>query len=488
MIMAVMGITAKVQAQCTLKDAVITINTASQAGPNCTVNFDLSFEFDNNNGNKTVVIQAWKEDDYPNYWGANCDNNKAPKAADLRKTTAPYSPGTPGPLPFLNIAFDAATQSVINSADYPGGGVTLGSGYTVNVGPLVGGFFKVTLTNLIVTVPNQICGNGVTIRADVWSSQASLNSQWTPHCVICNNRYAFNYPEVSASLNCLNPRLYGVRINNINTSQAIISSWKVYRDDNQNGTLEIGTDPLVDDQSGININLAPGQIYNPGAIFPYIGNNSAPSINRNLIVVVTTAGLANNQIALAANACSPLPVDFKSFTATRNKSNVIVKWETSTEVNSSGFAVERNINGTWDQVAFVPSQAPGGNSSSDLSYQFIDLNTAKGISQYRIKQIDIDNKSKFSDIRSVKGDGQIGKIIVYPNPTADGRVNVVFDDASVTRSITVSDMSGRTVKQINSITNNNITIDNLQPGMYSLRVFVPETGEQSVMKVVVNKR
>jgi len=183
-----------------------------------------------------------------------------------------------------------------------------------------------------------------------------------------------------------------------------------------------------------------------------------------------------------------LPVTFNSFTATRNKSNVIVKWETSTEVNSSGFAVERNINGTWEQVAFVHSQAPGGNSSSDLNYQYIDLNTAKGISQYRIKQVDIDNKSKYTDIRSVKGDGQMGGIVVYPNPTADGRVNVVFDNASVTRSITVSDMSGRTVKQINSITNNNITIDNLQPGMYSLRVFVPETGEQSVMKVVVNKR
>ncbi|MBK8310617.1 MAG: T9SS type A sorting domain-containing protein [Chitinophagaceae bacterium] len=50
-------------------------------------------------------------------------------------------------------------------------------------------------------------------------------------------------------------------------------------------------------------------------------------------------------------------------------------------------------------------------------------------------------------------------------------MNVVFDDASVTRSISVIDMSGRTVKQINSITNNNITIDNLMPGIYSLRVY-----------------
>ena len=49
-------------------------------------------------------------------------------------------------------------------------------------------------------------------------------------------------------------------------------------------------------------------------------------------------------------------------------------------------------------------------------------------------------------------------------------------------------MSGRVVKKISGVTNSNIQIENLMPGIYSLRVFVPETGEQSVMKVVVNKR
>jgi len=54
----------------------------------------------------------------------------------------------------------------------------------------------------------------------------------------------------------------------------------------------------------------------------------------------------------------PLPVGFKSFTAARNHSNVLLKWETSFEQNSNGFAIERNIRGHWEQVAFVPSQLP----------------------------------------------------------------------------------------------------------------------------------
>jgi hypothetical protein len=166
---------------------------------------------------------------------------------------------------------------------------------------------------------------------------------------------------------------------------------------------------------------------------------------------------------------------------------VLVKWETTSEQNNTGFAVERNINGNWQQVAFVPTQAVSGNSDIKLSYSYIDVNLTRGISQYRIKQIDIDAKAKYTEVRSVRGDGQPGKIIVYPNPSNDGRVNIVFEDVRGTRNISVTDMSGRVIKQINGITNNNIQIDKLLPGMYSLRIMVVENGEQTVEKIIVNK-
>ena len=208
------------------------------------------------------------------------------------------------------------------------------------------------------------------------------------------------------------------------------------------------------------------------------------------IIVWTNNSCGGNDCLAAFREISnsPLPVSLKSFTAARNRSNVVVKWETATEINNSGFAVERNINGSWEQVAFVASQAVNGNSDAILSYQYIDLNNTKGITQYRIKQVDIDLKSKYSEVRAVRGEGQLGKTVVYPNPTNDGKVNIVFEDGNVSRDISVSDMSGRTIKQLRGITNNNITIENLTPGMYSLRIVIPSTGEQSVEKIVVNKR
>ena len=184
---------------------------------------------------------------------------------------------------------------------------------------------------------------------------------------------------------------------------------------------------------------------------------------------------------------SPLPVTFSLFNATRNLSNVLLKWETSTEENNTGFAVERNITGAWEQITWVPTQAPGGNSNDLLIYSYTDLNNAKGVTQYRIRQVDLDGRSKYSEVRSVRGENQRGQITVYPNPSPDGKVNIVFDGGNVVRDLSVIDMSGRIVKQMRGVTVSNITIENLVPGMYTVRVVVPSTGEQIIEKLVVNK-
>lgn len=210
--------------------------------------------------------------------------------------------------------------------------------------------------------------------------------------------------------------------------------------------------------------------------------------NYGVILVYRTKRGCFDKVVAVPNTCQPLPVEFKSFTAVRNRSNVMLRWETASEQNNSGFAIERNVNGNWEQIGWVPTQAQNGYSESVLVYSYNDLNNIKGISQYRIRQVDFDAKSKLSETRAVRGDGQIGKTIVYPNPSNNGKINVVFEDASVTREVSVSDMSGRVIRQMKGITNNNITIENLNPGMYTIRIVAIETGEQAVEKVVVNKR
>lgn len=214
--------------------------------------------------------------------------------------------------------------------------------------------------------------------------------------------------------------------------------------------------------------------------------------------IITVAILIWTNNSCGGNSCEaasrtiahiPLPVRFISFNAKRNNSSsVSLTWQTAMESNNSGFAVERNTDGLWNQVAFVPSQAPDGNSQTVLSYSYTDQNNSSGITQYRIRQIDIDGQSKYSEVRAVRGLAQSGNMIVYPNPSSTGTVSVVFEDAAGLRDISLTDMTGRLVKNWQGVSNNNLQIDNLTPGFYALRVIVRETGEQTVKKIVVDKQ
>lgn len=191
-------------------------------------------------------------------------------------------------------------------------------------------------------------------------------------------------------------------------------------------------------------------------------------------------------VTWSSTAGSPLPVTFGAFTASKNGSSVVLKWETLTEINNSGFAIERNTNGTtWEQIGFVRSATTDGNSVSKLAYQYNDVNTAKGISQYRIRQIDINGNAKYSEIRAVRGDDQPSKTTVFPNPSNDGKVTVLYSDNSQ-RDVTLFDMTGRTVKQWRSFSSNTLQMDNLVPGMYNLRSVNLETGSQSAEKIMVS--
>lgn len=179
------------------------------------------------------------------------------------------------------------------------------------------------------------------------------------------------------------------------------------------------------------------------------------------------------------------PVSFKAFTASRKNNGVALTWTTASEQNNQGFRIERNLGSAWEEIAFIPSAADGGNSATDLSYNFTDANSAKGISQYRIKQVDLDGQFSYSDIRSVRGSGS-ANIVVYPNPSPNGKTTIMFDEDNVVRDVFVSDGQGRILKQYRQTTDNSLVIEQLAKGFYTIRVVNRTTGSSFVEKLVVN--
>jgi len=471
---AFLGFTAgKSNAQCTVSDIVFQNITVIGSTPlTCTVKFDAVFNIENNNGNKFIFIHAWLQNDYPNYF--HCVNGQttingsiaAPHGTDLIKS-------------FINIGLDNnGLIPTVLSVYPPDASVQLATIESVRKELLPDGSANIFLTGVVVTAP-VVCGTPVVIQADLWSSQSA--SAQRAHCVNCGIRYSAGYLNVTGLVNCLNLMYFGTISNN--TSIPIDGYYRVFADVNGDGYFSPSVDTLLQTNTSFSVG-ANGSTSISG---PIPGVN----LNQDVFIIITqntgTADGASRVFLLQSTQCAPLAVTFKSLKATRiNQNHVVVNWETATETDNSGFAIQRNMgNNSWEIVSFIISQAPNGSSNSSLFYTFNDVNSNKGITQYRIKQVDLDGRAKFSEIRSVRGDAQKGKIIIYPNPSTNGRINVVFEEKDGIRDVTLSDMFGHTVRQWKRVTNNTLLIEKLGTGMYTLKVVVQKTGYISVEKIMV---
>ncbi|RYY83008.1 MAG: T9SS type A sorting domain-containing protein, partial [Chitinophagaceae bacterium] len=197
-------------------------------------------------------------------------------------------------------------------------------------------------------------------------------------------------------------------------------------------------------------------------------------------------GCYDLSIPLNCPAAIVLPVTLQSFNLQRNGSSIALRWSTLTEVNNRGFYVQRmQGNGRWENVTFVASQATGGNSTNVISYSFNDMNSYRGISQYRLYQVDIDGRGRYSDIRSTRGEGTISKLLVFPNPSM-GVANLQFANADGARDVQVADMSGRVVKQWRNTGSQSLQVSGLTPGIYTVRVVELRDGSQQTERLVVS--
>jgi len=139
-------------------------------------------------------------------------------------------------------------------------------------------------------------------------------------------------------------------------------------------------------------------------------------------------------------ASSPLPVELASFEATKaqasgaGKEVVTLSWTTASEQNNAGFEIQRRAEGsapggTWEQVGFRESKAPGGSADEAQTYRFTDeeLPYAADTLEYRLRQVDVSGAATLSDPVTVARSGVSSLQLkeTYPNP-AQRRVTVRF--------------------------------------------------------------
>lgn len=114
---------------------------------------------------------------------------------------------------------------------------------------------------------------------------------------------------------------------------------------------------------------------------------------------------------------SIIPVELTSFVANNDRNNVTLNWATATEVNNSGFQIERKSNGSseWTNISFVSGK---GTSTEINDYSYIDKSLTVGKYSYRLKQVDLDGTYEYSPIIEIDVNAPDEYTLYqnYPNP------------------------------------------------------------------------
>lgn len=161
----------------------------------------------------------------------------------------------------------------------------------------------------------------------------------------------------------------------------------------------------------------------------------------------------------------PLPILLNSFYAKRNKDVVELNWKSSSEINAKEFILQKNNGNGWTDVKSIPAR----NVANGAAYSTTDINTSKGTTLYRMKMVDMDRSFDISDIRVVKGAGIVADYTVFPNPgRGNGKISIT--DISGPTEISIIDMSGRVIKTETLENKNSVALDNIQNGVYQIRI------------------
>ena len=141
--------------------------------------------------------------------------------------------------------------------------------------------------------------------------------------------------------------------------------------------------------------------------------------------------IGSNYPQLQDNPDPALPVELVTFAATANETEVLLNWQTATEVNNYGFEVQKsevssqNSEGSFKKIGFVQGN---GTSNSPKEYSFVDPHNPNFDQvSYRLKQIDNDGTFNYSktitvdltNITTVEEEGIPKEYSLsqnYPNP------------------------------------------------------------------------
>ena len=200
-------------------------------------------------------------------------------------------------------------------------------------------------------------------------------------------------------------------------------------------------------------------IINTASNGPYVLSGLDPNTEYTWrIVSVDSANGLRGNFSDTANftTTSVLPVTFLNFDGTLINSTAKLTWSTATELNNSGFEVQKSSDGhSFAVIGFVKGS---GNSSVVNTYNYTDAKVLSGDNYYRLRQVDIDGNFIYSSI--IRLDFKNFDWAVFGNPvTSNSWVQLQIARTS-NIVIQILSIDGRVIKTIDK--------GNISEGTYSV--------------------
>jgi hypothetical protein len=153
-----------------------------------------------------------------------------------------------------------------------------------------------------------------------------------------------------------------------------------------------------------------------------------------------------------------LPIELIAFTGDYEQKVVYLHWKTASETNNDYFELEKSSDGVnFTKLVTIKSLAPGGNSKTQLDYNYVDKDLHYPVYYYRLKQVDLNADAKHTNAISVRIYTE--DFSIFPNPNAGTfNINVPSVQLHEDLSVKIYDPMGNLVHEsTETIKNQNIT-------------------------------
>jgi hypothetical protein len=196
------------------------------------------------------------------------------------------------------------------------------------------------------------------------------------------------------------------------------------------------------------------------------------------VITSNTLMFGESDYSASTNLTVPgsLPVEWLSFDAVGiGPGAVRLAWSTASESNSASFEVERSVDGR--SFVRVGSVAAAGQSQRTLEYDYTDAEAPGGELYYRLRQVDFDGATRYSDLRRVQTLEEVAPALsLYPNPV-QSHAHLAGLVPGQPYHLRVIDLSGRVVQQADIRPMDTdplaLAVQSLLPGVYQVLISDP---------------